>query len=131
MKGKTITNNQTGEKMRMTEQDGYFLIICNRCNHFVKGTSEKHVLANITTHQKSSYCKETEKAKKTLSGDDSLPKLYGTKKEKLEWLELYKNSWFYEEMKGDLEKEKEIITPSQRLRKREEAEKAKDEEKKK
>ena len=39
---------------------------------------------------------------KNLSGDKSLPKLYGTKKEKLEWLELYKDYWFYEEMKEDM-----------------------------
>ena len=106
MVNKTVINNKTGEKMEMNEQGGYFLIICNRCNHFVKGTSEKHVLANIATHQKSLYCKETEIARKELSGDDSLPKLYGTKKEKLEHLKLYQKYWFYKEMKEDLEKEK-------------------------
>ncbi len=105
MENKVITNDKTGEKMKLHEQKGYHLVICNRCGAFVKGISEKHVLANITTHQKTKYCKETQKAKKAISGDDSLPKLYGTKKEKLEWLELYKDCWFYEEMKEDLEEE--------------------------
>ena len=106
MENKVIKNNKTGEVMSYNEQGGYHLIICNRCGEFVKGISEKHALYNISVHQKTKKCKETQKAKRMISGDDSLPKLYGTKKEKLEWLELYKTSWFYDEMKEELEKEK-------------------------
>ncbi len=106
--GVTEAGRPIGEKLKgiIHEQDGYFLIICDNCNKFIKGISKLHVLANIKIHQESLSCEEEARARRILAGSgDAVPKLKGTLKQKLAKLEVYKTSWFYEEMKEELEKE--------------------------
>ena len=59
--------NKTKEQ-KVHKQDGYFLVICDNCNTFVKGTSEKQAIANVILHKKSKFCKEEGRAKRLFGG---------------------------------------------------------------
>ena len=97
------------EEFEIHEQCGYFLIVCPNCNDFIKGTTEKHVRSNFKIHRESVGCEILARDKRALGGGgDDIPILQGTAKEKLNMLNaVYKSAWFYEEMKEDLEKEKD------------------------
>ncbi len=99
--------NKKGD-VKIYEQDNYFLIICKNCNKFIKGISKLHVLANIKIHQESIACEVEARARRLIDGANQIvPKLRGSHQQKLAQLEVYKTDWFYEEMKEELEKEKD------------------------
>lgn len=56
-------------ELEIHEQEGYFLIICDKCGNFIKGNSEKHALANIKIHQESKPCEKRAREMKLMGGN--------------------------------------------------------------